>query len=116
MNDVDKLNFTTELLVVRPFEEDDLADLFEIPSDEETVKFLLNDPWTEANKAEQFKKRTDNKVFTPNSPVNLAVVIDDKVIGDLFVIYTDMQETVEIGYTFSKDLGEKAMTRKLSML
>ncbi|MFV8764542.1 hypothetical protein ACNNMY_03630 [Aerococcus urinaeequi] len=46
----------------------------------------------------------------------MAVFIDDKVIDDLFVIYTDMQETVEIGYTFSKDLGEKAMPRKLSML
>lgn len=116
MNEVDKLNFTTELLVVRPFEEDDLADLFEIHSDEKTVKYFMNDPWTEENKVEQFKKRTDNKVFTLDSPVNLAVVIDDKVIGDLFVTYTDMQETVEIGYTFSKDLGEKDMPRKLSML
>ncbi|WP_290490948.1 MULTISPECIES: GNAT family N-acetyltransferase [unclassified Aerococcus] len=32
----------------------------------------------------------------------MAVVIDAKVIGNLFVTYTDMQETVEIGYTFSK--------------
>lgn len=53
-------------------------DLFEIHSDEETVQYLLNDPWTEENKVEQFKKRTDNKVFASDSPVNLAVVLEAK--------------------------------------
>ncbi|WP_212746703.1 GNAT family N-acetyltransferase [Ruoffia tabacinasalis] len=50
------MNFTTERLTIRPFEEGDLMDLFEIHSDEETVQYLLNDPWTEENKVEQFKK------------------------------------------------------------
>ena len=99
------MNFTTERLTNRSFEEGNLAVLFEIHSNEEKVKYLLNDPWTEENKVEQFKKGTDNKVFARDSPVNQAVVIDDKVIGDLFVIYTSMQETVEISYTFSKDFG-----------
>ncbi|MBR2130720.1 GNAT family protein [Aerococcus sp.] len=42
----------------------------------------------------------------------MAVVIDDKVIGDLFVIYTSMQETVEIGYTFSKDFRGKGYAKE----
>ncbi|PFX35073.1 GNAT family N-acetyltransferase, partial [Bacillus pseudomycoides] len=33
--------------------------------------------------------------------------MDTKVIGDLSVWYTDMKDTVEIGYTFSKSVSGK---------
>ncbi|MFE0442215.1 MULTISPECIES: GNAT family N-acetyltransferase [Aerococcus] len=42
----------------------------------------------------------------------MAVVIDAKVIGDLFVTYTDMQETLELGYTFSKGFRGKGYAKE----
>lgn len=42
----------------------------------------------------------------------MAVVLEAKVIGDSFVSYTGMQETVEIDYTFSKDFGGKSYAQE----
>lgn len=107
-----QVKFATERLAIKPFEDGDLEDLFEIQSDEETVRYLLHEGWTEANKVEKFKDHTANKSFTEETPVNLAVVLEDKVIGDLYVTYTDMPNTVEIGYTFSQNYRGKGYAKE----
>ncbi|MEY8370265.1 GNAT family N-acetyltransferase [Aerococcaceae bacterium 50-4] len=87
---------------MRPFEDADFKELYEIHSDEETVRYHIHEVWTPENAKKAFKQRTGNKTLTPESYLNLAVVLDGVVIGDLGATFIGMKETVEIAYTFNK--------------
>ena len=49
---------------------------------------------------ERFNKKLENNVLTKESVLSLAVIYKTKVVGDLSVWYTNMKDTVEIGYSF----------------
>lgn len=102
------MNFSTKRLTIRPFDKDDEKDLVEIHQDPDTVRFTLHEAWTSQNQHEEFLKRTKNTVFSEEAAVNLAVVFENKVIGDLFATYTELKGNVEIGYVFSKDYRGQA--------
>lgn len=95
------MEFTTERLEIRPFRKNDLPATFNIYKNADVCRYLLHEPWTSENKNEAFAKKLTNSTLTETSMLNLAVVHQDEVIGDLTVWYTGMKETVEIGYCFS---------------
>ncbi|WP_040979384.1 GNAT family N-acetyltransferase [Oceanobacillus jeddahense] len=101
------MEFKTDRLLIRPFNENDLQDVFHLYNNDATCKYLLHDKWTDENKQEEFHKKLKNNVLTKETPLNLAVVSGAEVIGDLAVWYTEMKDTVEIGYTFSQEASGK---------
>ncbi|GGI41828.1 GNAT family N-acetyltransferase [Mammaliicoccus stepanovicii] len=97
----------TERLVLVPFQVKHLDDIYEILSNDETCQFLPHDPWTETNKDENFKKRLIEFNLNSGEKCHLAVMLNDKLIGDVVAWYTDMKDTVEIGYVFNKAFSNK---------
>ncbi|MBU9675034.1 GNAT family N-acetyltransferase [Planococcus sp. CP5-4] len=97
----------TERLVIRPFQAEDIQDVFAIYSDKEVCQYLLHEEWHVGNMEGKFNKKLVNRSLTPNTMISLAVVLDEQVIGDLSAWYTDMKDTVEIGYSFSSASGGK---------
>ncbi|QKS69898.1 GNAT family N-acetyltransferase [Paenalkalicoccus suaedae] len=94
------MRFSTERLEIRPFMEADLADVSRIYMDAATCEFLLHDAWTEETMRENFAKKLEHTTLAPGGNVSLAVVHNGEVIGDLSAWYTEMKDTVEIGYSF----------------
>ncbi|MGN8645372.1 GNAT family N-acetyltransferase [Gracilibacillus sp. HCP3S3_G5_1] len=101
------MEFRTERLTVRPFLSNDLHDVFNIYNNDDICKYLLHDTWTLENMQEEFNKKLENSTLTKEGMLSLAVVNDTNVVGDLSVWYTDMKDTVEIGYSFSKNVAGK---------
>ncbi|MDX8046518.1 GNAT family N-acetyltransferase [Gracilibacillus sp. S3-1-1] len=101
------MEFNTERLTIRPFKSSDLKDVFNIYNNDDTCKYLLHDRWNYENMEEEFNKKLENSALTKETMLNLAVVNDTKVIGDLSIWYTNMKDTVEIGYTFSDEASGK---------
>ncbi len=101
------MEFSTERLTIRPFNSNDLHDVFNIYNNDDTCRYLLHDKWTYENMHERFNKKLKNRVLTKETNLSLAVVNHTKVIGDLSVWYTDMKDTVEIGYSFSNEASGK---------
>ncbi|MCJ0933289.1 GNAT family N-acetyltransferase [Virgibacillus halodenitrificans] len=97
----------TERLLIRPFESNDIDDVFNIYNNNNTCKYLLHDRWTVENLEREFNKKLDNSSLTKESVLSLAVVNGTKVIGDLSVWYTDMKDTVEIGFSFLNRVSGK---------
>jgi RimJ/RimL family protein N-acetyltransferase len=101
------LKIYTERLLIRPFESNDIDDVFNIYNNNNTCKYLLHDKWTAENLEREFNKKLDNSSLTKESVLSLAVVNGTKVIGDLSVWYTDMKDTVEIGFSFLNTVSGK---------
>ena len=99
------MQLKTERLSIRPFEVEDKEDIFEIYEDEETCRFLLQEPWTDRDRDRDghFERKRNQRSLGQKCSLSLAVLADDKVIGDIAIWYTDMKETVEIGYAFNKN-------------
>lgn len=115
------MKFKTERLEVRPFEPEDLNDVFKIYSDPLTCQYLLHGAWTKENMVEKFDEKLNQQTLTKNSAVSLAVNFDGVVIGDISVWYTGMKETIEIGYSFSsvysgKGYAAEAVRRLIELL
>ncbi|MDM5227299.1 GNAT family N-acetyltransferase [Cytobacillus sp. NJ13] len=97
------MEFRTERLLIRPFKSTDLQDVFNIYKNDYTCRYLLHDKWTHENIKGNFNKKLENSALTKETMLSLAVVHGTRVIGDLSVWYTDMKDTVEIGYSFSNE-------------
>lgn len=95
------MNITTDRLKIRTFRETDIEDIFEIYSNKNTCRFLLNEPWTSSTKDEKFNKKLVANQLTQDTAINLACELNNKVIGDIAIWYTGMKETVEIGFAFN---------------
>lgn len=102
----------TERLRIRPFEEVDVEDVFEIYSNSTVCRYLLEEPWTSIDKVEKFASKLKNRSLHSGSPLSLAVLLDDKVIGDISVWYTEMRETVEIGFVFHPSFSKKGYAKE----
>ena len=92
---------TVTPLHIRQLESSDLADLYEIYSDENTSRYLLSDSWNPDTMQDQFDQKL--AVNEKDGSACLAVVKDRKVIGVLSVWKKEMPDTYEIGYVFHKD-------------
>ncbi|MFJ5764542.1 GNAT family N-acetyltransferase [Lysinibacillus sp. NPDC093210] len=103
------MEFTTKRLIIRPFKSTDLQDVFTIYNNDDTCKFLLHNKWTHEDMQKRFNKKLANSALTKESMLSLAVIYETKVVGDLSVWYTDMKDTVEIGYSFSNEVAGKGL-------
>lgn len=92
---------TVNDLQIRQLEKGDLADVYEIYSDEKTSRYLLSDPWNAINKEEEFQKKI--QINEQEGSAFLSVFKDNKVIGTISIWKKEMQDTYEIGYVFHKD-------------
>ncbi|WP_078596444.1 GNAT family N-acetyltransferase [Evansella clarkii] len=101
------MKFKTERLTIRPYQSEDMHDVFHIYNDEDTCRYLLHDKWTYEDMQDKFNEKLKNNKLTKDTPLSLAVVNDNKVIGDLSVWYTGMKDTVEIGYSFTGEISGK---------
>ena len=54
---------------------------------------------------ERFQEKIRNNQLAENQMLNIAVTLQGNVIGDISVWYTNMKETVEIGYSFLHSSG-----------
>lgn len=103
------MEFTTERLIIRPFKSTDLQDVFAIYNSDDTCKFLLHNKWTHEDMQKRFNKKIANHVLTKETILSLAVIYKTKVVGDLSVWYTNMKDTVEIGYSFSNEVAGRGL-------
>lgn len=101
------MEIETERLLLRPFKENDFDDVYAIYKDQKVCKLLLHEPWDKNNAKDQFQKKRKNSELKKDSTLNLAVVHSHTVIGDISVWYTEMKETVEIGYSFHAEVKGK---------
>lgn len=97
----------TNRLELRVLIERDLEDVYEIYSDEATCQYLLHEPWNTNNKASAFEEELSKYDFDSEDGLNLAVVLDNKVIGVLSAWKTEMKDTAEIGFSFNKNYSGK---------
>lgn len=91
----------TERLILRPFEEKDFKETFDIYKDPNTCQYLLHEPWESEIAQIAFSLKLAHNQLDKDKMLNLAVVYMNKVIGDISIWYTEMKETVEIGYSFN---------------
>lgn len=89
-------NIVTERLIVRRFEANDWADIYEYLSDEEVVKFEPYGVFTENQVKEETMKRVNHESF-------YAVCLKEnkKLIGNLYLDEVDFN-TFELGYVFNR--------------
>ena len=95
----------TKRLKLRNVLKSDFDDIYEMYSDAQTCKYLLHEPWDENTKDSLFIDLFEKDNFDSESGLNLAVVLDDKVIGIISTWQTEMKETAEIGFTFNKNFS-----------
>lgn len=106
------MKLKTERLCIRPFDEYDIEDIYEIYSDQYVCKYLLEDAWNNANKEIRFNKKLNNYRLCEDSTLSLAVLLNEKVIGDISVWYTNMKQTVEIGFVFNPNFAKKGYAKE----
>lgn len=94
---------STERLKIRLIEEKDIEDLFEIYKDEDVCRYTLEDAWTENNKNQKFQKLLEQRDLLNYKKVSFVVESKEKVIGNILAWFTEMKNTVEIGYIFNPD-------------
>lgn len=89
------IEFKTERLLIRPFNETDGEDFYEYFSDEEVLKFEPYQPYSKEKALMEAKRRESDERF-------LAVCLaDGKLIGNLYFSKGDF-DTWELGYVFNK--------------
>lgn len=55
------MKICTERLIIRPFESNDIDDVFNIYNNNNTCKYLLHDKWTDENLEKEFNKKLELK-------------------------------------------------------
>lgn len=99
----------TARLTMRPFEQDDFADTFAIYQRADVCRYLLHEPWTTENAQAAFTKKIQAQQLTQETSLQIAVCLQETVIGGISVFYTEMRETLEIGYVFHPAYSGKGL-------
>lgn len=107
------MHLKTDRLDIRPFSCNDIEDTYEIYSNKDVCKYLLEDAWDYENKGEEFNRKLNNNKLEGNSQLNLAVLLNGKVIGDISIWYTGMKQTVEIGFVFNLNFSGKRLCKRI---
>lgn len=106
------MHLKTDRFDIRPFSCNDIEDTYEIYSNKDVCKYLLEDAWDYENKGEEFNRKLNNNKLEGNSQLNLAVLLNGKVIGDISIWYTGMKQTVEIGFVFNLNFSGKGYAKE----
>lgn len=107
----------TDRLFLRLFREEDAYDIFEIYSDDTICRYLLEEPWTSDTLPKKITEKCLQNSLESEKFLSLAVVYQEKVIGDLTAWRTEMPDSFEIGYVFSKFYaGQGLATEAVSAL
>ncbi|WP_414051399.1 GNAT family N-acetyltransferase [Macrococcus animalis] len=96
-----------ERLVIRNFKASDIDDVYQIYKNEETCKYLLHDAWDESNKEVNFNNLLIKSDLENDYAINLAVSLNNKVIGVFHAWYTEMKQTIVVGFSFSNEFSGK---------
>ena len=94
---------TTNRLIIRTMNQDDFDDVYEIYKDPRTCQFIPSGPWNDQNKHEFFHNKLSHQSLVDSGRIDLACVYESKVIAIIGIWYTEMRETVEIGYVLHYD-------------
>lgn len=93
-----KKTISTKRLVLRPLSENDFDMMYEIYSDADTVRYLMDEPWTPETAGQEFEKKL--KLSEGTGGFAYAVTVDGRMIGCVSARLTEMDGTWEIGYVF----------------
>ena len=91
----------TERLVIRPFAENDAADVFEWRSDPEVNRFMPFPCDTDIESVRKWINCERQKKY------RLAVVMNGKVIGDVSARWREKEHVYEIGYNLNRNFWGK---------
>lgn len=86
----------TERLILRPFRESDLQDLYEYLSDEQTVRYEPYKPMTLVETQDNLRWRMDTEAM-----IAVERREDHKLIGNLYFARGEF-DTAELGYVFNR--------------
>lgn len=106
------MELKTDRLFIRPFFENDIEDTYEIYSNKEVCKYLLEDEWDDSSKEIEFNKKLQGNKLEKDSTLSLAVLLNGKLIGDISIWYTGMKQTVEIGFVFNPKFAKKGYAQE----
>lgn len=103
----------TTRMILRPFEEGDLADLFRLRGDPEVTRYLPHHLDTLADATELLEKRIARRVLeNEGDKINFAAVMKDtgEFIGEIGIFtVVDAPHTVEIGYVLMPEFHGKGL-------
>lgn len=97
------MRLETNRLSLRLYRDTDASDLLTIYQDEAVCRYLLEEPWTEADLSQKMIEKCSQVHLDKGKLLSLAVDYQGKVIGDLTAWRTEMPDSFEIGYVFSPD-------------
>ncbi|GAA2612084.1 GNAT family protein [Dactylosporangium fulvum] len=106
----------TERLVLRPFAEDDLADLHALTGDPEVVRYLYWEVHDEEQTREGLRRRTSQGELTEEGQwLVLAMDLDAKVIGQVVLKWTSVEHRQgELGFVLHPAYQGKGYAREAS--
>jgi RimJ/RimL family protein N-acetyltransferase len=104
----------TDRLLLRPFEPRDLDDLHAYRSDPEVCRYLLSEPGTVEDTAQRLDKSlTMGELTDEGQWLVLAVVLDDRVIGEVVLKWVSEEHRQgEVGYVFNAAYQGKGYARE----
>ena len=91
----------TKRLVIRPFTESDASDVLEWRSDPLVNRFMPFPCDTDIEAVKEWIKRERQKKY------RFAIVLDNKVIGDVSVRWREKEHVYEIGYNLNRSFWGK---------
>lgn len=108
------LPLTTDRLTLRAHELNDAGWLHRIYSQPEVARYLLDEPWSEADATRHVSERLV-KTDLDNESSALALVIEHEgtPVGDVLLWLTDAEHRVaEIGWVLDPEYGGKGLARE----
>lgn len=111
------LPLTTERLILRPFEASDGEALYAYYSRPEVARFLLDEPWTKPQVAEQMHKRLQRRSLNEQEGrLALACEYQAQVVGDVSLWLTDdTRQVAEIGWVLNPDFSGQGLATEAVM-
>jgi ribosomal-protein-alanine N-acetyltransferase len=104
------VTISTDRLVLREFVRDDFEAIHQYASDPEVVKYMPWGPNTRDETRRFIERRIQALVVQPRTDYNLAITIDDELIGGCgLVIRSQSNKNAEIGYCLKKDMWGKGI-------